>query len=283
MKRSVLGVCLALLVLLMSGCQFIPTQEEEATSYTYTSEADYDTLRWDPVTLKVEKSYLSAEDRDYTAAQVESAVQAAKSYLNGTELKPVELILHNGSGATMVYEGRADVYYAQNRDIPYTSLITQVMAGVEGVPEWLREGVGAYVADINHESLLKTQGHMIESLNRYVEQQKEAAAEQASSGEPAEEPYYPIEELAGVLYRNSDYTEALELGDMANTIASIGYAQEAYNYRGAYCIYAGSFVKYLEKTYGHDPVIQVYQGEAFDEVFGLSFEEAREAWIAQLG
>lgn len=278
--KKILAISL-ILVVILSGCQLIEKEEETLPSYTYTEEAEYDTIRWDPVTLKIEKGYLSTEDRNYAAQQVESAVQAARSFLSETELKEVELVLHNGSGATMVYEGHADIYYAQNRDIPYTSMITQIMAGVEGVPEWLREGIGAYSADINKESMLKTWGHMIESLNRYVEMQAEMQEEE--SPDQTEEPYYTIDVLAQVLYKSSDYTQAQELGDMADQIASIGYAQEAYNYRGAYCIYAGSFVKYLEKNYSRGQLLQIYQGADFEEVMGISFEEARQNWLTSLG
>ena len=276
--KKILAAALTLMMIL-SGCQFIEKEEEDLPSYTYTEEAEYDTIRWDPVTLKVEKSYLTTKERNYAAQQVESAVQAAKSFLSEVELNDVELVLRNGSGATMVYEGYAEIFYAQNRDIPYTSIITQIMAGVEGVPEWLREGVGAYAADINKESMLKTWGHMIESLNRYVEMQTEM---QEDSSDLIEEHYYTIDELAQVLYKNNDYMQAQELGDMADQIASIGYAQEAYNYRGAYCIYAGSFVKYLEKNYSRGQILQVYQGADFEEVMGISFEEARQNWLTSL-
>ena len=266
-------------MLCLTGCRYLmPGTQDSTPAYTYTSETGYDTIRWDPVTLKVEKSYLSKSDRNYTAQQVESAVEAAKQFLSGRELHDVELMLHDGSGATMVYEGRAEIYYAQNRDIPYTSLITQVMAGVDGVPDWLREGVGAWSADINKESLMDTQAHMIECLQTYAER---IEAEQDPEGEPVEL-YFDIDTLAKVLIADHAYESAMELGDMTEGIATIGYAQEAYNFRGAYCVYAGSFVRYLDKTYGRDSLMAVYDGADFNETMGISLEEAKAAWLESL-
>ena len=268
-------------VLLLSGCSLLNTEEsEKIPSYTFSQEGNYDVIRFGQVTLRVDLGYLEEKERNYAANKVESATQAAKAYLKDREAKDVILVLHAGDGPTMVYEGQADIYYAQNRTIPYTSLITQVMMGVDGVPDWAREGVGAYVAETHKESLLHTQAHLIDSLNRYVESEE---AERAEDSDAAKETvYYDIDTLARVLKQFGAYDAAAQLGDMTEQIASIGYAEEAYNFRGAYCIFAGSFVKYLEENYGHDAVIAVYDGADFSEVFGVSFEDARAAWYNSL-
>ncbi len=279
MKRGFLLIITICMIIASTGCSLLGKEEAgDAASYTFTAEADYDTISWDGVTLRVEKEYLKKADRNDAAQKVESAAQAAGQFLAEHDQHPVSLILHNGSGATMVYEDHADIYFAQNKDIPYTSFVTQIMAGVGGVPDWLREGVGAYSADINKESMLDTQGHMIECLQSLKEQQKQ----ESESEDAVIATYFDIDTLARTLYRNAAYTNALDLGDMAEEIASIGYAQEAYNYRGAYCIYAGSFIKYLEKNYGREAVLALYDGESFKSVIGGAFDDIRAAWISSL-
>ncbi len=276
-------ICLLMAtVLLLSGCALLDREDsEKIPSYTYAQEGNYDVIRFGQVTVKVDLGYLSEKERNYAAHQVEGGVQAAQAYLKDRAPKETVLLLHSGDGPTMVYEGQADIYYAQNRTIPYTSLLTQVMLGVDGVPDWLREGVGAYVAETHKESLLKTQAHLIDCLNQYVEREEaERAAENSSAAQ--ESVYYDIDTLAKVLKENGAYDAAAQLGDMTEQIASIGYAEEAYNFRGAYCIYAGSFVQYLEKNYGHDAVMAAYDGTAFADAFGVSFEDARAAWYDAL-
>ena len=268
-------------ILLFSGCSLLNTEDsEKIPSYTYAQEGNYDVIRFGQVTLRVDLGYLTEKERNYAANKVEGAVQAAKAYLKDREAKDVNLVLHAGDGPTMVYEGQADIYYVQNRTIPYTSLITQVMMGVDGVPDWLREGVGAFVAETHKESLLKTQAHLIDSLNRYVESEEAERAEDSKAAK--EDVYYDIDTLARVLKQFGAYDSAAQLGDMTEQIASIGYAEEAYNFRGAYCIFAGSFVKYLETNYGHDAVIAAYDGTDFSEAFGVSFDDARAAWYDTL-
>ncbi|MBR2263890.1 MAG: hypothetical protein IJ917_06055 [Firmicutes bacterium] len=276
------SLCLILVcVLLFSGCSLLDREEtEKIPTYTFGQEGNYDVIRFDNVTVKIDLGYLQDKERNYAAYQVESAVPAVKAYLKDRAPKDVTLALRAGDGPTMVYEGQADIYFAQNRTTPYTSLITQVMMGVDGVPDWLREGVGAYVADTHKESLLNTQAHLIECLKTYVEQEEAERAEDSEA--PQEAAYYDIDTLARVLKKNGAYDTASQLGDMTEQIAAIGYPEEAYNFRGAYCVYAGSFVKYLEANYGHDAVMAAYDGTEFSEAFGVSFEKARKSWFEAL-
>ncbi|MCR5005197.1 MAG: hypothetical protein K6A77_04780 [Clostridiales bacterium] len=275
-------LCIVMIcVLLFSGCSLLNREEtEKIPEYTFGQEGNYDVAHFDNVTLEIDLGYLQDKERNYAAYQVDGATKAVKAYLKDRTQKDVVLILRAGDGPTMVYEGQAEIYYAQNRTTPYTSLITQVMMGVDGVPDWLREGVGAYVAETNKESLLKTQAHLIDCLNTYVAQEEAERAEDSEA--PQEAVYYDIDTLASVLKKNGAYDTASQLGDMTEQIAAIGYPEEAYNFRGAYCIYAGSFVKYLEANYGHDAVMAAYDGTEFSEAFGVSFEAARKAWFEAL-
>ena len=276
MNKKTIALLLVMLMLtqLLTGC-FLDHTEEKLPQYAFLTEGDYEVIKWEDVTLKIEQEYLTKDDKNFTAMMVDSGRTAARNYLEGWPKQPVELELKAGDGATMVYEGLAQVYFAQNRDIPYTSLITQVMAGVDGVADWIREGVGAYVADINKESMLDTQGHMIDCLVSY-----RSSLQKSGSGESqTEAPYLDIDTLAHVMYQNQAYTDALEFGDLAEAISSIGYAQEAYNYRGAYCIYAGSFVHYLEGQFGREAVLRIYKGEDFTEITGMSFDGCKAMWL----
>ena len=276
MRKFIAIFMIGCLMIGLTGC-FIQDPGEKYPTYVFMEEGSYDLIRWEGLTFKIEKGYLEKEERNLAAMQVESALSAAKTYLSGWKMNPVEVVLNAGDGATMVYENLVDVYYAQNRDIPYTSLILQAMAGVEGVTDWIREGTGAYVADINKESMLDTQGHMIECLTTYAETERKA-----ESSNTEEELYFDIDTLAHVLYTNQAYLEALEFGDLAASIASIGYAQEAYNFRGAYCIYAGSFVHYLESRFGRETVLRIYHGEDFTDLTGTSLEGTKMLWTETL-
>lgn len=270
MKILVLVIMIAL-----CGCQS-KGDEEAVTEYTYQTEGQYSTVTLGDVILKIENGYLERDAMNRIAMQVEGAVKAADAFLGDTQEDrsaedPVVCEIRSGSGTTCVTGRTIQVYYATNHTTSYTSLITQAKAGMAGIPDWLREGGGAYAADLNHESLRDTGAHMIEAFMQLPD-----------TTEEGERLYYDLDTLAGILFVEHAYPEAQELGDLSEAVISIGYAQEAYNFRGAYCVYAGSFVRYLDQTYGREALLRLYAGESIEDVMQVNKQDAIAAWQSSL-
>ena len=98
----------------------------------------------------------------------------------------------------------------------------------------------------------------------------------------SEKSFKSIDVLAKTLLSAGTYPDALKMGDLSVGIAQAAGAEEAFNYRGAYCVYAGAFVKYLDETYGRDKLLQVYNGGDVQAVLGKTVETIRGEWQASL-
>ena len=93
---------------------------------------------------------------------------------------------------------------------------------------------------------------------------------------------YPLNELAKQLMNNGVYTEAYALGDMTEAILQYENPQQAYAFRGAYAVCAGSFVSYLDTQYGFDKIMQLYQGGDIEEICGADWNTVINAWKQSL-
>ncbi len=265
MKKT--GFFILLLLLLFGGCE--EREAETIKQYAYTTKDGFDEIVFQDVTVRIASGYLTEEERNRIAGRLESAVQEADRFLKekpgwDSAANPVICELRSGPGATAVSGNTVTVYYAENGGVPYISLLTQAKAGLAGVPDWLREGVGAYAADLGQESMMDTMARRIPAFDA-LKKEKEPK-------------YHSIDELASTLVSGDQYPEALTLGDLSEAVLSAPDEAEAYNLRGAYCVYAGSFVHYLDTAYGREALWRLYQGENMETVTGQTKEEALAAW-----
>ena len=270
MKKMRRMCCLLLAVLMLitvTGCG----REEAPQSFEYTKtetayHADSENLQ-----VTIEVGCLEDEnDRDWAVYDLQQAYLSASDFLGEAVSTggPIRCMIYAGDGLSQVQPEGLDIYYYETVQQPYVNYMIQALMGLDA-PDWLREGLAAYGADQADESLLDSYASGIEALDAFrVEEEAEAEAVTAD-----------ITSLAVSLYTAGVQEDAIQLGDLLQATSQLESAEEAAQYRGAYCIYAGSFVAYLAEEKGLDAVLKVYQGEEFDAVMGQSLKAAKQAWI----
>lgn len=268
MKKYIVLWIIMMVIVNLSGCDW-HKEKNTLKKYTFTEEGDFEVTSFGNVTLKIENGSLEDDVMSEVAMKVEEASRAADAFLG--EYAVTESIIcyvHGGNGATSLYGNEIHVFYPENRNVPYTLLMTQSKAGIAGVPDWIRIGVGAYAAAESGECLLDTWA-------RTVDVYQELPRVDADGNEIE----YDLDTMAALLLHQEAYMEALQLGDMTEVIAGYEDAQEAYDYRGAYCVSAGSFVKYLDEQYGRDAVMKIYSGSTVKKATGYTRDEVMQAWM----
>lgn len=276
MKKIFLAALLAMVAVVTAACG-----EKAPKSYSFGKADGFDTLSFSSVDLFIESGYMDDEERDWAAYRVEEAEKAVSEFLGADYVaadaygqsgasEKIRCYIKAGNGTSMAVGQDVTLYYAKEGAAPYTNLICQAKAGMTVAPDWLREGLGAYVADLNKESLLSTYARNLQEL-------KSLAGNKSS-----EKSFKSIDVLAKTLLSAGTYPDALKMGDLSVGIAQAAGADEAFNYRGAYCVYAGAFVKYLDETYGRDKLLQVYNGGDVQAVLGKTVETIRGEWQASL-
>ncbi len=271
-KNNMRRMCCILLMLCLAftfvGC----SGEKAPQSYEYTESETVAITETENLQVTIEKGILEEQnDRDWAVYNLQQAYANAADFL-GEEYaaeNPIRCCIYAGDGLTQIGEGALDIYFYETLEQPYTNYMIQTLAGLN-VPDWLREGLAAYGADLAEESLLSSYGSTLPELDSLRNEKDEEKAE-----------YADISALARLLYEAGSHEEALELGDMLETMSEMETAEEAAQYRGAYCIYAGSFLKYLAESKGLDEVMKVYQGEDFTAAMGKSLTAMHKAWIAE--
>lgn len=274
MKKIFLAALLVMVTVAMTACG-----EKAPKSYSFGRTDGFDTLSFSSVDLFIESDYMDDKEKDWAAYRVEEAEKAVAEFLganyiatdayeqSGTSEK-IRCYVKAGNGTSMAVGQDVTLYYAKEGAAPYTNLICQAKAGMTMAPDWLREGLGAYVADLNKESLLSTYARNLHELKGLAKN--------------SEKSFKTIDVLAKTLRNAGAYPDALEMGDLSLGIAQAAGAEDAFNYRGAYCVYAGAFVKYLDETYGRDKLLQVYNGGDAQAVLGKTIEIIRGEWQASL-
>lgn len=269
--RRMCCVCLSLVLAFgMVGCK----GEEAPKSYEYTQSETVIVTETEQLQITIEKGVWDEDnenDRNWAVYRLEQAYNHAVDFL-GEEYaneKKIRCCICAGDGLTRISEGMLDIYFYETVEQPYTNYMIQILAGTNA-PDWLREGLAAYGADLKEESLIDSYGISLTELDalRAVENKEKAE-------------YANISKLAQILYAAAVYEEAVDLGDMLKAISSMETAEEAARYHAAYCIYAGSFVQYLVENKGLDQVLRVYKGEEFDNVMGQTMHALKNEWIAE--
>ena len=274
MKKILLTALLVMATVAMAACG-----EKAPKSYSFGRTDGFDTLSFSSVDLFIESDYMEDSEKDWAAYRVEEAERAVAEFLGATYIatdayeqsgtsERIRCYVKAGTGTSMAVGQDVTLYYAKEGAAPYTNLICQAKAGMTIAPDWLREGLGAYVADLNKESLLNTYARNLHELKGLAGDSKES--------------FKTIDVLAKTLLKAGAYPDALEMGDLSLGIAQAAGAEDAFNYRGAFCVYAGAFVKYLDETYGRDKLLQVYNGGDAQAVLGKTIETIRGDWQASL-
>lgn len=274
MKKILLTALLVMATVAMAACG-----EKAPKSYSFGRTDGFDTLSFSSVDLFIESDYMEDSEKDWAAYRVEEAERAVAEFLGANYIatdayeqsgtsERIRCYVKAGTGTSMAVGQDVTLYYAKEGAAPYTNLICQAKAGMTIAPDWLREGLGAYVADLNKESLLNTYARNLHELKGLAGDSKES--------------FKTIDVLAKTLLKAGAYPDALEMGDLSLGIAQAAGAEAAFNYRGAYCVYAGAFVKYLDETYGRDKLLQVYNGGDAQAVLGKTIETIRGDWQASL-
>lgn len=266
-------MCCLLLVLLFvlpaAGCG----KESAPQSYEYTKSETVYVTETENLQMTIEVGCLEDQnDRDWAVYNLQKACNSALTFLDELSFtmdEPIQCTIHAGDGLTEIQAGEMDIYFYETVDQPYINYMLQALLGTDA-PDWLREGLAAYGADQMGESLLNSYGLVLTELDGLRGEESDVAT-------PAEK---DITALATILHQADTQEEALLLGDMLQTMSQMETAEEAAQYRGAYCIYAGSFVEYLAEEKGLASVINVYQGEEFSSVMGKPFSDFQKAWIA---
>lgn len=258
---------LAAVLLLLVGCG----SEKAPQSYTYQETEAGSVTETDHLQVTIEAGCLKeTDDKDWAVYQLEQAYEKAASFLgvDGSAEEPIRCTICAGDGLTRIQEAALEIYFYETVEQPYTNYMIQTLAGINA-PDWLREGLAAYGADQAGESLLNSYAATLTELDSYrTEEDKESPVEK------------DITTLAKALYVAGNQEEALLLGDMLLTMSQMEDPEMAGQYHGAYCIFAGSFVKYLVEEKGLEAVLKVYQGEDFNTVMGQPLATAQKAWIA---
>lgn len=253
-----LGILALAFILLLAGCQ------KTAENYQYTMENGLYYTQIDALIIGLEKDAVSEKERDAAVQCMGEAFQKAQAFLGEAFSQQAEqyCYLHAGAGVSQVLEDSLHIYYYEAAAQPYVNYMIQLLAGSD-VPDWFYEGLAAYGADQMGETLLDSYAAGMKALDEYRSEEKTAG----------------VTELARALYQKNVQPQAAELGDMMQAIALFSNAEEAGEYRAAYCIYAGSFVEYLVEQYGKETVLQEYQkAEQFTEAF---LEKNRQKWIKE--
>lgn len=265
MRKGLHILAAAVLTLLLVGC----SKADFSAQYDMTETDTGWEVQLENLQVDMESGCLeSSEDRNLAVYQLQTAEKNALEFLGDAEAanKTIRCRFLAGDGLTQCTDGQIDIYYYATLPQPLTNLMIQVMAGTEA-PDWLREGLGACGADRMGESLLDSYAACLEELE---DRRTDRQASEAS-----------ISVLAADLYRKDVEKEALQLGDMMEGISRQKDAQAAERFRGAYCIYAGSFVDYLIDEHGMESVMRVYRGADFDDEMHTTWEKARESWIEE--
>ncbi len=270
-KDNMRRMCCFLLVLCLGFAAIGCGGEVAPQSYEYTESETVAIAETENLQVTIENGILEEKnDRDWAVYNLQQAYANAVSFLGEdfAAAEPIRCCIYAGDGLTQIGEYALDIYFYETVEQPYTNYMIQILAGLDA-SDWLREGLAAYGADLAKESLLSSYGSILTALDglRTVEDEEKAE-------------YADISALARLLYEAGSHEDALELGDMLEAMSQMKTAEEAAKYRGAYCIYAGSFVKYLVETKGLDEVLKVYQGEDFTVVMGKALSSMQKAWIA---
>lgn len=254
-----LGILMLAFILLLAGCQKTTTK-----SYQYTMENGLYYTQTDALTIELEERAVSDQERDAAVQCMDEAFLKAQAFLGEAFSQEEEqyCYLHAGDGVSQVLEDGLHIYYYGDAAQPYVNYMIQLLAGGE-VPDWFYEGLAAYGANQAGETLLTSYALEIAELDEWRSQEKPAG----------------VTELAKTLYQANVHVQAAELGDMIEAIALFSEAQEAREYRAAYCIYAGSFVEYLVEQYGKEAVLQEYQKK--DQFTDTFLEQNRQKWIKE--
>ncbi len=271
-KDNMRRMCCILLVLCLTFVGVGCSGEKAPQSYEYTESETVAVTETENLQVTIENGILEKQnDRDWAVYNLQQAHLNAVSFLGEgyAVTEPIRCCIYAGDGLTQMEEGALDIYFYETVEQPYTNYMIQILAGLDA-PDWLREGLAAYGADLAEESLLSSYGSVLIELDSLRNVDEEEKAE-----------YADVSALARLLYEAGSHEEALELGDMLETMSQMETAEEAAQYRGAYCIYAGSFVKYLAESKGLDEVMKVYQGEDFTAAMGKSLTAMHKAWIAE--
>lgn len=272
MRKIVKTLLICMMVLLVAGCG----AQKAPEAYEYKEENGQFVTQTEGMQVYIEEgSFETEEERDWAVYRLKEALQSAKSFLgeknNGKS--DIACRVHAGDGFTEITEEGLEVYYFGTVEQPYTNYMIQVLVGTEA-PDYLREGLAAYGADQMKESLLNSYGAPLTALDSFRQTEKDEKAEE-------EGPYIGITELAKALHEAKVEPEAAKLGDLMAAISQAENGQAAGEYRGAYCIYAGSFVEYLAEEKGLDAVLSVYRGKNFEEVMGQPLEKVRQSWLQE--
>lgn len=269
-KDNMRRMCCVLLVLCLALAAVGCGGEDAPQSYEYTESETVAVTETDTLQVTIENGILEEKnDKDWAVYKLQQAYANAVSFLGEDyAVKPIRCCIYAGDGLTQMGEGALDIYFYETVEQPYTNYMIQILAGLDAA-DWLREGLAAYGADLAEESLLSSYGSVLTELD---------VLRNVDDVEKAE--YADVSALAQLLYEAGSQEKALELGDMLGNMSQMKTAEEAAQYRGAYCIYAGSFVKYLAETKGLEEVLKVYQGEDFTAVMGKSLTAMHKAWIA---
>lgn len=248
-------------VLLLAGCQ----TQKAPKSYEYTEKNGVSYTQAGGLRFCIEDE--SVNDKDEAVYCLEQALQKAQAFLGSgyTVQEEMACYLHAGEGASQQANGQLDIYYYDQAEQPYINYMIQLLAGTE-VQDWLREGLAACGAAQMGESLLDSYAKEVKELQAF----HQTEAEQKPAG---------LTVLAQTLYAAGSYQEALKLGDMMQAISQMKSAQEAGNYRAAYCIYAGSFVEYLIDKYGQEAVLEEYR--QLEKLTDSALEEEKQNWIKE--
>lgn len=270
-KDKMRRMCCVLLVLCLALAAVGCGGEDAPQSYEYTESETVAVTETDNLQVTIENGILEEKnDKDWAVYKLQQAYANAVSFL-GEDYAAAERIrccIYAGDGLTQMREDALDIYFYETVEQPYTNYMIQILAGIDAA-DWLREGLAAYGADLTEESLLSSYGSVLTELD---------VLRNVDDDEKAE--YADVSALAQLLYEAGSQEKALELGDMLESMSQMKTAEEAAQYRGAYCIYAGSFVKYLAETKGLEEVLKVYQEEDFTAVMGKSLTAMHKAWIA---
>lgn len=263
-------MCCVLLCLLLTtglvGCK----GEEAPESYEYTESENVAVAETQNLHITIENDVLDNEnDRNWAVYRMEQAYNNAMDFLgeNYTSNDKLECSICAGEGLTQISKGSLSIYFYDTVEQPYTNYMIQALAGTNA-PDYLREGLAAYGADLAGESLLESYGVVLTELDAI------RTADDDSKSE-----YADISALARILYEDGSFEEALALSDMLKNMSQMETAEDAASYRAAYCIYSGSFVGYLVEQKGLDKVLRIYNGEEFYAVMGQSLQNAQKAWI----
>ena len=269
-KENRIRMCCLLLSLLLViglvGCG----DEKAPESYTYTQSETWVLTETDDLQISIEKEILEDEnDRNWAVYHLEQAYREALTFLGDgyAQEEKLRCCIYAGDGLTQISEETLEIFYYDTVEQPYTNYMIQALAGIQ-VPDWMREGLAAYGADLSRESLLESYGKNLSELDCLRAEKDEEKVE-----------YAGVSALARILYETGSFEEVLELGDLMKIMSQKETAEEADRCRAAYCIFAGSFVQYLTETEGLEAVLRIYNGEEFKSVMGKKFTTMHKEWI----